>query len=217
MRSEETVGQVGLVKNVVDGFHVDILEDEVLAFSESEIRRLLGTRSQASVPVEYHLVVKEPEVWAPVYAAYGASCVIFHAAGTTATRQACAAVRRQGAKVGLAIGPDTPVDSCLEVIDQFDRLLIMTAGIPGISGRPFMKELLQKVSRVRSLVDKRRLRLPVQVDGGISPGTIGLAAAAGAEMFVAGSAIFQQPDPVAAVQLLRSRRGVVAGSSAASS
>jgi len=149
-------------------------------------------------------MIENPERWAPGYAEAGARNVTVHAEACTDPRAVARDIRAAGALAGLAIKPGTPLDGYLDVLEDFDTLLVMTVE-PGFGGQAFMPEVLPKVRRARELVESGHLTLFVEVDGGIAADTIEQAAEAGADVFVAGSAVYGADDPAKAIAALRAR------------
>jgi ribulose-phosphate 3-epimerase len=156
-------------------------------------------------------MIDDPDRWAPGYAEAGAANVTFHVEAAHDAVRTARAIRSAGALAGLSIKPKTPLEPYLEVLREFDTLLVMTVE-PGFGGQEFMAEVLPKVRRAREEVRAGHLRLFVEVDGGIAPDTIEAAAEAGADVFVAGSAVFGADDPGRAVEALRQQaRAAMAG------
>jgi ribulose-phosphate 3-epimerase len=156
-------------------------------------------------------MIDDPDRWAPGYAEAGAANVTFHIEAARDAVQTARAIRAAGALAGLSIKPGTPLEPYLEVLREFDTLLVMTVE-PGFGGQSFMPEVLPKVRLARAEVKAGHLRLFVEVDGGISVDSIEQAAAAGADVFVAGSAVYSADDPGKAVEALRVRaRGAMTG------
>jgi ribulose-phosphate 3-epimerase len=147
-------------------------------------------------------MIDDPDRWAPDYAETGAANVTFHVEAARDPVQTARAIRAAGALAGLSVKPGTPLEPYLDVLREFDTLLVMTVE-PGFGGQDFMAEVLPKVRLAREQVRAGHLRLFVEVDGGISADTIEAAAEAGADVFVAGSAVFGADDPAAAVEALR--------------
>lgn len=147
-------------------------------------------------------MISDPDGWAPRYAEGGAASVTVHVEATEDPVSTARAVRAAGAQVGLAIKPATPVERVADLLGEFDLLLVMTVE-PGFGGQTFLEATLPKVRAARRLLDRRGLALWLQVDGGVSAETIERCAAAGADVFVAGSAVYGAADPAAAVQALR--------------
>jgi ribulose-phosphate 3-epimerase len=154
------------------------------------------------VPLDCHLMIENPERWAPGYAEAGARNVTVHAEACADPRAVARDIRAAGALAGLAIKPGTPLEGYLEVLADFDTLLVMSVE-PGFGGQSFIADVLAKVRTARRLVDAGELSLIVEIDGGINADTIEQAAAAGVDMFVAGSAVYGAEDPGEAIAALR--------------
>ena len=160
-------------------------------------------RKATSLPLDCHLMIDDPERWAPGYAEVGAANVTFHAEASRDPVSLARTIRAAGALAGLSIKPGTALESYLEVLREFDTLLVMTVE-PGFGGQEFMAGVLpQGATGSRRHVASGHLRLFVEVDGGIAEDTIVAAAEAGADVFVAGSAVYGAADPAKAVEALR--------------
>ncbi len=147
-------------------------------------------------------MIDDPDRWAPGYAEAGAANVTFHVEAARDAVQTARAIRAAGALAGLSVKPDTPLEPYLDLLREFDTLLVMTVE-PGFGGQSFIAGVLPKVRLAREHVAAGHLRLFVEVDGGIDEHTIGAAAEAGADVFVAGSAVYGAEDPGKAVAALR--------------
>jgi len=158
------------------------------------------------IPMDCHLMIDNPDRWAPGYAEAGAYNVTFHAEATDDPVGVSRDIRAAGAKSGLSVKPGTPLEPYLEILREFDTLLIMSVE-PGFGGQSFIPEVLAKVATARRLVDSGELTILVEIDGGINAETIELAAEAGVDCFVAGSAVYGAQDPSVAVEALRRRAG----------
>ncbi len=186
-----------------DFVHVDVMDNHFvpnLTFGPQMVGRIQAT---SPIPLDVHLMIADPERWAPEYAELGAASVTFHLEAATEPVALARHLRQIGARAGVAVKPGTRVEGLLEVLDEFDQILIMTVE-PGFGGQSFMPETMPKL---RFLADEARRRgssVWLQVDGGISASTISQAAEAGADTFVAGSAVFGADDPDAAIAALRS-------------
>ncbi|GGI47124.1 ribulose-phosphate 3-epimerase [Agromyces flavus] len=184
-----------------DLVHVDIMDNHFvpnLTFGLPMVERL---QEVSPIPLDVHLMIDDPDRWAPGYAEAGAASVTFH---VEAARDPIALARRLrdiGARAGIALKPGTPVDPYLDVLHEFDQVLVMTVE-PGFGGQSFMPETMPKLRRVADAVTDAGLDVWLQVDGGISVDTIGVAAEAGANTFVAGSAVFRGV-PEEQIELLR--------------
>ena len=147
-------------------------------------------------------MIDNPDRWAPPYAEAGAYNVTFHAEATDNPVAVARDIRAAGAKAGISVKPKTPLEPYLEILPQFDTLLIMSVE-PGFGGQDFIPDVLSKVRTVRKLIDSGELTILVEIDGGINADTIEQAAEAGVDCFVAGSAVYGAEDPAAAVEALR--------------
>ena len=183
--------------------HVDVMDGEFvpnLTFGSPMIRAL---RRITDRPLDVHLMVRYPERYIEEYAEAGATVFTFHPEATIHVQRHLADVRERGMLAGLALNPSTPLAHAEEVIDDLDLLLVMSVN-PGFGGQSYLPGSTDKLRRARALLDRRRSRAVLEVDGGITGETIGEAWGAGADTFVAGTAVFGTPDPALAVRdLLR--------------
>jgi len=185
-----------------DLIHVDIMDNHFvpnLTFGLPVVQRLQEVTPK---PLDIHLMIDDPDRWAPGYAEAGAYSVTFHA---EAARDAVALARRLreiGARAGIALKPGTDVEPYLELLHEFDQVLVMTVE-PGFGGQSFMESTMPKLVRLREQTTRLNLDVWLQVDGGITEKTIVTAAEAGADTFVAGSSVFATGDPSAAISTLR--------------
>jgi ribulose-phosphate 3-epimerase len=154
------------------------------------------------LPLDCHLMIDDPDRWAPGYAEAGAANVTFHVEAAADAVQTARAVRAAGALAGLSVKPGTPLEPYLDLLREFDTLLVMTVE-PGFGGQEFMAEVLPKVRLAREQVRSGHLRLFIEVDGGIGADTIEAAAEAGADVFVAGSSVYGADNPDQAIAALR--------------
>ena len=185
-----------------DWLHFDVMDAHFVPNLTFGLPVMKAVQAVSPVPLDCHLMIENPERWAPGYAEAGARNVTVHAEACADPRALARDLRAAGALAGLAIKPGTPLEDYLDVLPDFDTLLVMTVE-PGFGGQEFMAEVLPKVRRARELVDTGHLTLLVEVDGGINADTIEAAAAAGADVFVAGSAVYGAGDPEAAIAALR--------------
>jgi ribulose-phosphate 3-epimerase len=165
---------------------------------------LEAVQAVSPVPLDCHLMIDDPDRWASGYAEAGARNVTVHAEACTDPVAVARDLRAAGSLAGLALKPGTPLEGYLDVLPHFDTLLVMTVE-PGFGGQEFMAEVLPKVRRARELVEAGHLTLFVEVDGGINADTIEQAAEAGADVFVAGSAVYGADDPAKAIAALRAQ------------
>jgi ribulose-phosphate 3-epimerase len=153
-------------------------------------------------PIDVHLMVKPVDRIIPDFAAAGASYISFHPEATEHVDRTLQLIREQGCKSGLVFNPATPLDWLDHVLDKVDLVLLMSVN-PGFGGQQFIEAVLPKIAAVRALIDRSKLPVRLEVDGGVKVANIGRIAAAGADTFVAGSAIFGAPDYAATIAAMR--------------
>ena len=187
-----------------DWLHVDVMDNHFvpnLTIGLPVVEALLST---VATPVDCHLMIDDPDRWAPAYAEVGAGSVTFHVEAATAPIKLARDLRAHGARAGLGLRPATPVEPYADLLPEFDMLLIMTVE-PGFGGQKFLDVVVPKIRRARELIGGADVWL--QVDGGIDLQTIEVCADAGADVFVAGSAVYGAEDAAAAVDALRVAAG----------
>ena len=185
-----------------DYAHVDVMDNHFvpnLTLGLPVVERVVAV---SPVPVDCHLMIADPDRWAPGYAEAGAASVTFHAEAAAAPVRLARELRRLGARAGLALKPATPVEPYVDLLPELDLLLVMTVE-PGFGGQAFLDVCLPKVRRAREAVRAAGLEVAVQVDGGVSAETVERCAEAGADTFVAGSAVYGAEDAAAAIGELR--------------
>jgi ribulose-phosphate 3-epimerase len=185
-----------------DWLHVDVMDAHFVPNLTLGPPVVEAIQRVSPIPLDCHLMIDDPDRWAPVYAEIGARNVTVHAEACRDARAVARDLRAAGALAGLALKPGTPLEDWLDVLPDFDTLLVMTVE-PGFGGQEFLAEVLPKVRRARELVDTGHLTLFIEVDGGINADTIEQAAEAGADVFVAGSAVYGADDPAQAIAALR--------------
>ena len=181
----------------VDAIQWDVMDGHFvpnLTFGPEFIK---ACRGATAVPYEAHLMIEEPERWIDQYVDAGCETVIVHPEVSVHLHRTLQEIRRLGAKAGVALNPHTPLEAIRHVMGSIDHLLVMTVN-PGFGGQAYIAEMEPKIAEARKMIDATGRDIPLEVDGGISPSTIGAAAAAGADTFVVGSALFRHPDGIAA-------------------
>ena len=200
---DDLANEIAKVSQSADQLHLDIMDNIFVPNFTFDFQRAKEIIAFSDLPVDAHLMIADPDVSAPRYAQAGCVSVTFHLEAAKNIGQTISDVKSNGAKVGVAVKPGTPFSLVEPFIEQIDLLLIMTVE-PGFGGQSFMHEQMDKVKTARSRIELMKGGKPlIQVDGGISLETIGEAASAGANCFVAGSAVYKSADPENMVQLLR--------------
>jgi ribulose-phosphate 3-epimerase len=189
-----------------DWVHVDVMDAHFVPNLTLGLPVVESLLRATDIPMDCHLMIDDPGRWAPGYAEAGAYNVTFHAEATDNPIAVARDIRAAGAKAGLSIKPGTPLEPYLEVLRDFDTLLVMSVE-PGFGGQSFIPEVLSKVATARRLVDTGELTILIEIDGGINADTIEQAAEAGVDCFVAGSSVYGAGDPAAAVEALRRQAG----------
>jgi ribulose-phosphate 3-epimerase len=182
--------------------HVDVMDGHFvpnLSFGGPIIRAL---RKMTDLPLDVHLMVEHPERYIDEYADSGAAIFTLHTEATAHVQRHLAHVRERGMKAGLAFNPGTPLAVLEEVWRDVDMVLIMTVN-PGFGGQKYLRTSAEKIRRARTMLTERGHAATIEVDGGITVDTIADAHTAGADAFVAGTAVFGQPDPAEAVRALK--------------
>ncbi len=185
-----------------DWAHVDVMDGHFVPNLTLGLPVVEALVRVSPLPVDCHLMIDDPDRWAPGYAEAGAQSVTFHVEAARDPRALARTVRTAGARAGMALKPATAWAPYEELLPDLDMVLVMTVE-PGFGGQSFMAGQLPKVAQVRESVRRFGGQVWVQVDGGVSARTIEQCADAGADVFVAGSAVFGRDDAAAAVQELR--------------
>jgi ribulose-phosphate 3-epimerase len=193
-----------------DGVHVDVMDNHFVPNLTIGLPVVEALGKASSTPMDCHLMIEDPDRWAPAYVEAGAASVTFHVEAATAPVRLARELRAKGARAGMGLRPATPIEPYEDLLPELDMLLVMTVE-PGFGGQKFLDMCLPKIRRTRELLDKHGLDLWLQVDGGISMETIERCAEAGADVFVAGSAVFGADDPDAMVQALRQAAEAASG------
>lgn len=184
-----------------DAIHVDVMDNHFVPNLTLGLPVVESLRSATSAMLDIHLMIEQPDRWAPAYAEAGAESVTFHAEAAGAPIRLARELRRLGARASMALKPATPIEAYAGVLGELDMVLLMTVE-PGFGGQKFLDLVLPKIKATRALIGDRDIWL--QVDGGVSVETIERCAEAGADTFVAGSAVYSAADPNEMVNKLRS-------------
>ncbi len=187
---------------VADVAHVDVMDNHFVPNLTWGLPVVESCVKAGILPVDAHLMIEDPDRWAPAYAEAGCASVTFHAEAAAAPVRLAREIRRHGARAGLALRPATDIAAYVDLLGEFDMILIMTVE-PGFGGQPFLASMLPKIRRTREAINASGLEISVQVDGGVSRETIERAAEAGADNFVAGSAVFGAEDVAGEIQTLK--------------
>ncbi len=185
-----------------DSVHVDVMDNHFvpnLTFGPSMVEQIV---ERSAIPVDAHLMIENADTQAPLFAEAGAASVTFHLEAAAAPVKLARDLRRKNAQAGVALRPATAVEPLLDIIGEFDMLLIMTVE-PGFGGQSFLETMLPKIRRARTAIGEANLEVSIQVDGGVSRETIERCAEAGANVFVAGSAIYRARDAAEEISALR--------------
>jgi ribulose-phosphate 3-epimerase len=187
-----------------DWLHVDVMDNHFVPNLTIGLPVVQAIAKVTDIPLDCHLMIADPDRWAVGYAEAGAHNVTVHAEAVAEPVSVARDIQAAGAQAGLSLKPGTALDDWVDVLRSYDTLLVMTVE-PGFGGQAFMADMLDKVRRARTMVQTGHLNLVIEVDGGINADTIEMAAEAGADCFVAGSAVYGAADPADAVQRLRAQ------------
>ena len=185
-----------------DLVHVDVMDHHFvpnLTLGEPIVGRICQV---TDLPVDVHLMIEDPDRWAPEYAKLGAASVSFHMGATHAPVRLARQLREMGCKACFAVRPAEPVEPIFDILDEFDMVLIMTVE-PGFGGQKFMADMMPKVRQIREYIDAMNPGCELEVDGGVDPATCKLCIASGANVLVAGSAVYKAADIPARIRELR--------------
>ena len=193
--------EIGRIRSA-DLVHVDVMDNHFvpnLTLGLPVVERIVEV---SPVPVDAHLMIEDADTWAPLYAEAGCASVTFHAEASAAPIRLARELRKHGARASIALRPATDVRPYLDFLEDFDMILVMTVE-PGFGGQSFLDGTLAKLRTARAAIDAAGADVWLQVDGGVSRDTIARAAQAGADTFVAGSAVYGAANPDDEIRALR--------------
>ena len=196
-RLDEEISRISAVSDLL---HLDVMDNVFVPNFTFDFEQAASIIGSSPIPVDAHLMIADVDRLAPAYAHAGSASVTIHAEASSSISQTLRAIKIEGARAGLALKPGSAISDYEGYADDVDMFLIMTVE-PGFGGQKFMSAMMEKVKQTRSIIGDRPIWL--QVDGGISLETIEIAREAGADTFVAGSAVFNSPDPAEMIMQLR--------------
>ena len=195
--------EVGRIPSA-DGLHIDVMDGHFVPNLVMGAPFVESLRPATNLMFDVHLMIENPDRWARQYVEAGAQSVTFHLEAATAPIKLARELRSMGARASVALRPATPVEQLADILTEFDQILLMTVE-PGFGGQKFLDPVLAKIRKARKLIDATRKDIWLQIDGGVSADTIERAAEAGADTFVAGSAVYRSGNPDHVVASLRNR------------
>ncbi|MEU0841715.1 ribulose-phosphate 3-epimerase [Streptomyces sp. NPDC005962] len=193
-----------------DWLHVDVMDNHFVPNLTLGVPVVEALGKATDTPMDCHLMIEDPDRWAPQYVEAGAGSVTFHVEAAAAPVRLAREIRAKGARAAMALKPATPIEPYEDLLPELDMLLVMTVE-PGFGGQSFLDIMLPKIRRTRELISRHGLEMWLQVDGGVSASTIERCAEAGADVFVAGSAVYGAREPDKAVRDLRALAEKAAG------
>ena len=185
-----------------DAIHVDVMDNHFVPNLTMGAPVVKAIRAATDKPLDIHLMIEDADRWAPDYADLGAESVTFHVEASGAPIRLARELRARGAEASMALKPATPIEPYMDMLTELDMVLLMTVE-PGFGGQSFLDVVLPKIQRARKAIEDSGVPIALQVDGGVSADTIERAAEAGADVFVAGSAVYSAADPANAIDELR--------------
>lgn len=197
----DLAGELAKIRNA-DYAHVDVMDNHFVPNLTWGLPVVEAVVARDILPVDAHLMIADPDRWAPGYAEVGCQSVTFHVEAAGAPIRLARELHRLGARAGIALKPSTDIAGITPILSEFDMVLVMTVE-PGFGGQPFLASQLDKIQRLRHYARSHDIEVAIQVDGGVNRETIVRCAEAGADVFVAGSAVYRADDAYAEVATLR--------------
>ena len=194
--------ELARIEGAADWVHVDVMDGHFVPNLTLGLPVVEALLRSTRTPLDCHLMIEDPDRWGPQYAAAGVGSVTFHVEAAAAPVRLARALRSEGARAGMALRPATPVEPYVDLLPELDMLLVMTVE-PGFGGQGFLDVVLPKLRRALEAIRGRDLDVWLQVDGGVTEDTVVRCAEAGADVFVAGNAVYGAGDPVEAIARLR--------------
>ncbi len=185
-----------------DYIHIDVMDGHFVPNITIGPLIVEAARRATILPLDVHLMISNPDQYVDEFRKAGADIITVHAEAVNHLHRSIQLIRKSGARTGVSLNPATPLDALEYVLDDLDMVLLMTVN-PGFGGQEFIKEVLPKIKRLKEIIKARGLATEIEVDGGINADTIGMVSSAGADIFVAGSAVFKSKDYAETIRGLR--------------